>query len=163
MAFVSRSQTHFIKTMNANPSTPHTGTLRHRMCPRAQAQSSVSQAPLQAVPLPYAEGRASAVVNQAFGAWVHTAEIPWTSSGDKLLKLGFPNPFCSVSSHRTAAFLPWMCLLFLRLWPCSWKGVLILLYPKRKNLKLEVFISIVTKTIQRKGSTGKTLNLCFIF
>ncbi|CAM9739419.1 unnamed protein product, partial [Bubo scandiacus] len=34
-----------------NPPVLHMEKLRHRMCPRAQDESSVSQAPLQAIPL----------------------------------------------------------------------------------------------------------------
>lgn len=61
--FISRSQIGFIKTINSNLSVLHMGKLRHRMCLRAEDQSSVSQAALQAIPLPYTEGRAPAVVN----------------------------------------------------------------------------------------------------
>lgn len=61
--FISRSQIGFIKTITSKSFCSTQGETEVQDVSKGVSQRSVSQAPLQAIPLPSTEGRAPAVAN----------------------------------------------------------------------------------------------------
>lgn len=120
------------------------------MCAWAQDESSASRAPLQVTPLDSKKSFCSCKLS-----FLGFVVLQKSHVRDKLPKLGFPSPFCSVNSHGMAVFFLWTCLFFLSV-AILLKGCLNFAISKKGKLEIrDIHIHSLSKSFRGNATNIK--------